>query len=172
MRSKEVLKNALLAFDGALILVSHDRDFLDGLAHKVLEFKNKGIKEHLGGVYDFLRTKRMENFKELEKQKQKNKEENTKAAEQPTDNKQAFLAKKEFDKKLRKIEKRVTAAESQIDELEAAISEMEQQMANPEEATPELFAVYESRKETLAKVMEDWETASFELEDAKEQGFL
>jgi ATP-binding cassette subfamily F protein 3 len=172
MRSKEVLKNALLAYDGTLILVSHDRDFLDGLAEKVLEFKNKGIKEHLGGVYDFLRSKRMENFKELEKQKQKARDENTKASEQPTDNKQAFLAKKEFDKKLRKIERRVTAAESQIEELEAAISAMEQQMANPEEATPELFADYENRKETLAKVMEDWETASFELEAAKEQGFL
>jgi ATP-binding cassette subfamily F protein 3 len=169
MRSKEVLKNALLAFDGTLILVSHDRDFLDGLADKVLEFRDKGIKEHLGGVYEFLRTKRMENFKELEKKKADSAD--RQANEAPTDNKQAFLAKKEFDKKLRKIERRVTEAESRIEELEETLDKMETKMANPDEATPELFAQYEEQKRVLAKVMEDWEAASFELETAKEHGF-
>ncbi|MFO7939069.1 MAG: ABC-F family ATP-binding cassette domain-containing protein [Bacteroidales bacterium] len=169
MRSKEVLKNALLAFDGTLILVSHDRDFLDGLADKVLEFRDKGIKEHLGGVYEFLRTKRMENFKELEKKKADSAD--RQANEAPTDNKQAFLAKKEFDKKLRKIERRVTEAESRIEELEETLDKMETKMANPDEATPELFAQYEEQKRVLTKVMEDWEAASFELETAKEHGF-
>jgi len=169
MRSKEVLKSALLAFDGTLILVSHDRDFLDGLADKVLEFRNKGIKEHLGGVYEFLRTKRMENFKEFEKKKAETAD--RQANEAPTDNKQAFLAKKEFDKKLRKIERRVNEAEKSIDKLEEAIDGMEKKMANPDEATPELFANYEEQKRALTKVMEDWESASFELETAKEQGF-
>jgi len=169
MRSKEVLKNALLTYNGTVILVSHDRDFLDGLANKILEFRNRGIKEHLGGVYDFLRTKRLDSFKEIEKRQKVSAD--VAKNEVVTDSKQQFLAKKEFDKKLRKIEREISAAEQKIESLEADMAQMEIRMQNPDDATDALFASYDELKKALSEAMENWEQAQLALEDAKADGF-
>src|SRR5665811_758551 len=102
MRSKDILKQALIRYDGTLIVVSHDRDFLDGIVGKVYEFKHNKIKENIGGIYDFLRKKKIENLKEIER---KDKIKNESVQENVSSNKQKYLNKKEYERNLRKMRK-------------------------------------------------------------------
>ena len=110
MRSKDVLKNALKEFDGTVIVVSHDREFLDGLVEKVYEFGNKRVVEHLGGIYDFLEKKKMASLQELEKTSQ-SASSNVAADNQPSQNKLSYEARKEWSKAVKKLEKTVAEAE-------------------------------------------------------------
>ena len=121
MRSKDVLKNALKDFDGTVIVVSHDRDFLDGLVEKVYEFGNKRVVEHLGGIYDFLERKKMQNLQELEISNKKTNE--PAESEGPTQNKLSYEARKELNKAVKKQEKLIAELEKKKEEQETTIAE-------------------------------------------------
>ena len=173
MRSKDVLKDAIREFDGTVIIVSHDRDFLDGLATKVYEFGGGLVKEHLGGIYDFLQKKQIESLNELQKSPALSASPTTaKTAEadnvQPSDNKLSYEAQKELNKKLKKLERRVADCESEIEQTESAIAILEAKMATPEGASDmSLYDQHQKLKSQLDRVMEEWDEASNELEEAK-----
>jgi ATP-binding cassette subfamily F protein 3 len=163
MKSKDVLKEALAKFDGTVIVVSHDREFLDGLATKVFEFTNKKIKEHLGGIYDFLRTKKMESLQELEVKSATVQQKNT---ETPSENKLNYLERKELSKKITKIERCVTQSEENIAKYEEQIAEMEELLSNPEKMQDQsLFTQYEKAKKDLEQEMLVWEEYHEQLEE-------
>ena len=135
MRTKDVLKQALKEFDGTLIVVSHDREFLDGLVSKVYEFGRQRVREHLGGIYDFLATKKMSSLKELEvkvtpAEKPQNQE--VKNAPSVTENKVAFEARKEAQRKVKRQERAVADTEQRLAKLETEIAEIEARLATPE----------------------------------------
>lgn len=142
MRSKDVLKDALREFDGTVILVSHDREFLDGLVDKVYEFGNQRVTEHLGGIYEFLNRKKMDNLQELEKATsavQKNME----TDDQPSQSKMSYESRKEQNRALKKAEKSVAEAEAKIERLEAEQAQLESMLATPEgSADTALYAKY------------------------------
>ena len=162
MRSKDVLKEAIKTFDGTVIVVSHDREFLDGLVTKVYEFGHKKIKEHLGGIYDFLQSKKIENLQELER-KTIAATAKEPAAKPVTDNKLDYEARKELSRQIKKLERQQQEAEAAIDKLEKEIALLEISMNdNP---TPEIFSDYEKLKQQLAGEMEKWENALMEKEE-------
>ncbi|MCD7932641.1 MAG: ABC-F family ATP-binding cassette domain-containing protein [Tannerellaceae bacterium] len=164
MRSKDVLKEALREFDGTVIVVSHDREFLDGLVDKVYEFGNKRVIEHLGGIYDFLEKKKMDNLRELERSTQlTNKEE---GEVQPTQNKLSYEARKEQSKIIRRIEKAISQAEDQITLLEQEIANLEIRLATPEGASDvALYTSYSELKDKLSQTMDHWTELTMELEE-------
>ncbi|WP_297641519.1 ABC-F family ATP-binding cassette domain-containing protein [uncultured Bacteroides sp.] len=178
MRSKDVLKEAIREFDGTVIIVSHDRDFLDGLATKVYEFGGGVVKEHLGGIYDFLRKKQIESLNELQKSpslsasptvgKAASGSASGVEAAQPSAAKLSYEAQKELNKKLKKLERRVADCEAEIEQTESAISILEAKMATPEGAADmSLYEQHRKLKEQLERVMEEWDAASTELEEAR-----
>ncbi|MBO7254955.1 MAG: ABC-F family ATP-binding cassette domain-containing protein [Paludibacteraceae bacterium] len=163
MRSKDVLKDALCAFDGTAIIVSHDREFLDGLVDKVYEFGGGKVREHLGGIYDFLQNKKIESLQELEKTKVI--ENTTPTAENISKSKLNYEASKELNKKIRKQEKLIAETESIIANLEAEIADLEIKLQNPDFAADSTnFALYEKKKHTLEQKMYEWELLNEELE--------
>ncbi|MGC9374828.1 MAG: ABC-F family ATP-binding cassette domain-containing protein [Bacteroidales bacterium] len=170
MHSKDVLKNALLNFKGTIIVVSHDREFLDGLVDKVFEFRNKSIKEHLGGIYEFLQKRKLENLRQLE---QKAKEKNVVKESKNNDSKEAYLERKELDKKIRKAEKEVHSSEQKIEKLEKEIAEINLKLSDPEQMNLDssLFSRYEELKTWLEKEMEHWEKYTEKLEKLKDDRF-
>ena len=169
MRSKDVLKDAIKAFNGTVVVVSHDREFLDGLVDKVYEFGNHKIKEHLGGIYDFLQSKKLSSLQELERKAQTQTVETKEV--QPSDNKLSYEAKKELTKKIRKAEKAVADSEAEINAIEQRIAEIETELQNPENATnTALFDEYKKKKHELEQKMYEWELLSEELETVKAQG--
>ena len=164
MRSKDVLKDALRDFDGTVIVVSHDREFLDGLVDKVYEFGGGRVVEHLGGIYDFLEKKKMDSLRELERPTQKV---TSGAATEvaPTKDKLSYEAQKEFARSVKKAEKAVADAENKITELEGAIAALEARMATPEGAADaSLYADYSSKKKELSDTMDKWTELTLELE--------
>ena len=173
MRSKDILKDAIRDFDGTVIIVSHDRDFLDGLATKVYEFGGGLVKEHLGGIYDFLQKKQIENLNELQKAPSLSASPvGAKAADaeavQPSDNKLSYEAQKELNKKMKKLERRVADCEAEIEQTESAIAILEAKMATPEGASDmSLYGQHQKLKSQLDQVMEEWDAASMELEEFK-----
>lgn len=180
MRSKDVLKDAIREFDGTVIIVSHDRDFLDGLATKVYEFGGGVVKEHLGGIYDFLQKKQIESLNELQKSPSlsaspsagKNPSGNNADANaaQPSAAKLSYEEQKELNKRLKKLERRVADCEAEIEQTESAIAILEARMATPEGASDmELYDRHQKLKAQLDQVMEEWDAASSELDKAKGQ---
>ena len=164
MRSKDVLKNALKDFDGTVIVVSHDRDFLDGLVEKVYEFGNKRVVEHLGGIYDFLERKKMQNLQELEISNKKTNE--PAESEVPTQNKLSYEARKELNKAVKKQEKLIAELEKKIEELETSIAELEAKLATPEGASDtELYTQYADLKKSLSETMDQWTEQTMALEE-------
>lgn len=162
MKSKDVLKEALLQFNGTVIVVSHDREFLDGLSSKVFEFANKRIKEHLGGIYEFLQSKKMASLQELEVKKTVVQE---KVEVAPSENKLNYLERKEISKRITKMERTVLASEEKISQLEGLIADLEDALADPEKMQDQsLFAKYEDAKKQLEKEMASWESFNEELE--------
>lgn len=164
MRSKDVLKNALKDFDGTVIVVSHDRDFLDGLVEKVYEFGNKRVVEHLGGIYDFLERKKMQNLQELEISNKKTNE--PAESEGRTQNKLSYEARKELNKAVKKQEKLIAELEKKIEELETSIAELEAKLATPEGASDtELYTQYADLKKSLSETMDQWTEQTMALEE-------
>ncbi|KKB60363.1 ABC-F family ATP-binding cassette domain-containing protein [Parabacteroides gordonii] len=169
MRSKDVLKDALKEFDGTVIVVSHDREFLDGLVDKVYEFGNQRVVEHLGGIYEFLERKKMDSLRELERATQAASSSNDMDA-QPTQNKLSYEARKEQSKAIKKVEKAVAEAEKKITELENAIAAVEAKLATPEGASDtSLYNDYSSLKKELSDVMDTWTEQTIELEELNEK---
>ncbi len=169
MRSKDVLKEAIKAFNGTVVVVSHDREFLDGLVDKVYEFGNHKVKEHLGGIYDFLQSKKLSSLQELERKAPVvSKTENPQKPS--SDNKLSYEAKKEFDRKLRKAERAVEDAEKVVNQIETRIAEIEEALGNPQNASnTALFDEYGKKKHELEQKMYEWEILSEELESIKSQ---
>lgn len=168
MRSKDVLKEAIKTFNGTAIVVSHDREFLDGLVTKVYEFGNKKIREHLGGIYEFLQHKKMQNLQELEINTLRQKTENALEEKTSSENKLNYEARKELSKKIRKAEKEVADAELQISAMEAEIKQMESQLQQPEKASNGDFVIsFQKKQRELEQKLYEWEILSETLEELK-----
>ena len=168
MRSKDVLKDAIRDFDGTVIVVSHDREFLDGLVTKVYEFGGGVVREHIGGIYDFLQKKKIENLNELQLSTSPTASVSKKEEAEVSENKLSYEAQKELNKKIRKLEKQVADCESRIEKIEAQIAEVEAEMATPEGASDmKLYERHQLLKKELDAVVEEWEMVSMELEEAQ-----
>ena len=167
MRSKDILKEALKEFDGTVIVVSHDREFLSGLVDKVYEFGKKKIKEHLGGIYEFLERKKIANLTELERKdivSLESKSQNNQISE----SKLSYEERKEQQKILRKLEKNISGCEEKIEQLEMEIKSMEMRLSIPEGASDvDLLMKYAQRKEALDCIMEKWTNYTIALDKAK-----
>ncbi len=177
MRSKDVLKEAIREFDGTVIVVSHDREFLDGLVTKVYEFGGGQVREHLGGIYDFLQKKRIDSLDKLAAPSNSPKggevENNLKQSKSSTSSGPAkggllsYEQQKEQQKLIRRLEKSVADCEARIEKLEADIAALEEQMTTPEGAADmTLYEKHTTLKKQLDIVVEEWETTSMELEEA------
>ena len=169
MRTKDVLKEAILAFDGTVIVVSHDREFLDGLVSKVYEFGGGQVREHLGGIYDFLQKKEIATPDDLQPQRRAPQ---TAAAEPaaPSDGKLSYEQRKEQARQLRRAEKEVADCEKRVTELEAAKADLEARLATPEGAQDAtLFEEYGALQRRLAEAETAWEEA-MERAEALQQG--
>lgn len=166
MKTKDVLKQAIADFDGTVIVVSHDRDFLDGLVEKVYEFGGGKVREHLGGIYDFLQHKQMESLRELEKSAP-SKTDNDQIQEPAVPSgKQSYAEKKEFEKQIRKAERLVKDAEAKVSQLEAELKVVEDKLAAG--ATDnDLFERHGEVSKSLDAAMSEWEDATMELENLK-----
>ena len=158
MQSKDVLKAALQDFNGTVICVSHDRDFLNGLVSKVYEFGGERVREHLGGIYDFLRAKKIDSLQELEKRVEspKSKEESTTA----TTAKMDYEAQKTAAAERRKKERAIAQTEEEIAALEQRQAEIEQLLSEPANQTPENFQKYETVKHQIEQKLYEWEILS------------
>jgi ATP-binding cassette subfamily F protein 3 len=165
IRSKDLLKQALLKYNGTLIIVSHDRYFLDGLVEKVYEFRDKKIKQHIGGIYDFIRRRKIENINEIEKKDKQVKIENQKNT---SDNKLQYLERKERSKKLNSLEKKVKKHEEEIEKLETEIQGLNNILSEPDKHDEKKLSVtyqmFSKLNEKLEKEMIAWEESSLELE--------
>lgn len=168
MKTKDILKQAIKDFDGTVIVVSHDRDFLDGLVEKVYEFGGGKVKEFLGGIYDFLQSKRLETLQDLEKSTGNSGQSATdnESYKQPS-GKQSYAEKKEYEKLIRKAEKRVKDAEADIADLEQRLNLIEARLSEGENENS-LFEQHGKIKELLDKSMNEWELSTIELEQLLE----
>ena len=168
MRSKDVLKEAIKEFDGTVIVVSHDREFLDGLVTKVYEFGGGLVKEHIGGIYDFLQKKKMESLNELQLSQSPQVAPEKKEETPDSDNKLSYEAQKELNKKIRKLEKQVADCEAKIEKLEGQVGELEQQMATPEGASDmKLYEQHQQLKKQISDAEDEWTSLLSELEEMK-----
>lgn len=169
--SKDVLKNAIAEFNGTVIIVSHDRYFMDGLVNKVYEFGHGKVREHLGGIYDFLQAKDLENLHDIEKkeepektsQTQKNKETPT-VHEPATIRKLSYSEQKELARMISKAEKQVKSSENKIAELETEVKALELKLSGGDSSS-ETLAAYDAATKRLETEMSVWELAQIELED-------
>lgn len=166
MKTKDVLKQAIADFDGTVIVVSHDRDFLDGLVEKVYEFGGGKVREHLGGIYDFLQHKQMESLRELEKSVPSKTDNDQIQEPAVSSGKQSYAEKKEFEKQVRKAERLVKDAEAKVSQLEAELKVVEDKLAAG--ATDnDLFERHGEVSKSLDAAMSEWEDATMELENLK-----
>lgn len=166
MKTKDVLKQAIADFDGTVIVVSHDRDFLDGLVEKVYEFGGGKVREHLGGIYDFLQHKQMESLRELEKSVPSKTDNDQIQEPAVSSGKQSYAEKKEFEKQIRKAERLVKDAEAKVSQLEAELKVVEDKLAAG--ATDnDLFERHGEVSKSLDAAMSEWEDATLELENLK-----
>ncbi|WP_417600051.1 ABC-F family ATP-binding cassette domain-containing protein [Owenweeksia hongkongensis] len=167
MKSKEMLKNALLAYDGTLVLVSHDRYFLQDLVDKIYEFRNGEVKEFLGTINEYLEARKFDDFRQVEKQ------EEVKAAAAAKSEPKAnnYEERKQLDKDIRKAENQVRKLEQEVEKLETEISEIDAKLLDPEQfqrlsKEPDFYEKYEAKKVKLEKAMADWEDWQLKLDEA------
>lgn len=167
IRTKEILKNALIQFNGTLLVVSHDREFLDGLVNCVYEFRNQKIKQHLGGIYDFLTKKKIESLKELELKAAVKKEDKA-GSISSFENEFSFKDQKEINKNISRLEKVIEKTEAEIEKLETDSATLERVLSSSETIDDNsVFEKYELLKTALKSAMENWETYHNELENWK-----
>lgn len=170
MRSKDVLKEAISAFDGTVILVSHDRDFLDGIVSKVYEFGGGKVREHLCGIYEFLQKKQLDNLNQLQTTTPYGlstyQREPDEKVEIVSEGKINYQLQKEQNRKQRKLERQVAECEAKIEHLEQQIKEVEEKLSTVEGATdPTLYVRYQELKDQVAETEAAWEQYSMELEE-------
>lgn len=161
MQSKDVLKQALMKYDGAMVIVSHDRSFLKGLTDKVYEFKEKGVKQHIGDVYDFLAKTKVESLDDLGFNKRT---ETKPIAEKTSSNKEDYKAKKEREKKLRSAKNKAAKLESEIAALEEEIKSLDELMLDAAafkkaQEERDVFKEYQQKQDLLDAKMAEWEEA-------------
>ena len=167
IRSKDILKQALKAYDGTLIIVSHDRDFLDGLVDKLYEFRDGHVKEHLGGVQEFLERRKLETLSELERHyKPVAEEKPAEVVQKKEEAKQEYQAKKYISKEEKKIRNRISFLEKKIEEHETKMSEIEAKLSNPGpgDDVMDLTRAYLEEKRELDYKMEEWSELNEKLE--------
>ena len=166
IRSKDILKQALKSYDGTLIIVSHDRDFLDGLVDKLYEFRDGKVKEHLGGVQDFLERRKLETLNELERHYKPVEEKPVEVVQKKEEAKQEYQAKKFVSKEERKIKNRISFLEKGIETIEAKMAEIEAVLSNPgpEDDVMEFTRAYLENKRELDFKMAEWEKLNEQLE--------
>ena len=167
IRSKDILKQALRSYDGTLIIVSHDRDFLDGLVDKLYEFRDGKVKEHLGGVQEFLERRKLENLSELERHyKAPALEKPAEVIQKKEEAKQEYQAKKYLSKEEKKIKNRISFLEKGIETIEEKMKEIESVLSNPGpgDDVMELTRAYLENKRELDYKMEEWEKLNESLE--------
>ena len=192
MRSKDILKNAILKYDGTVVVVSHDREFLDGMVEKVYEFRDGGVKEYLGGIYYFLEKRKLESLQEIERRdaparsasktapktgsgagaKGTNGAGGANAAEGKSatlSGKASYEQKKEQEKLLRKLRKAVESVEAELAELEKQIAEYDAKFAAATDYNEADYTAYNDLKARYDHQMHEWEKASYELEITEEQ---
>ena len=158
IRTKDILKEAIQDFEGTVIVVSHDRDFLNGLVEKVYEFGNGVMREHLGGIYDFLKYKKLTSLQELEK-----KENATAKLTEPKEKKASKLSyqeQKEAQKRLKQAEKKIKDLEQKVNDLEQDIKEIETVLAAGGDIDPSTFAKHKELSDLLESTMLEWEEAN------------
>ena len=166
--SKKVLKEAIKAFDGTAIIVSHDREFLDGLVEKVYEFGHQRVKEHLCGIYEYLEKKNIESLQELERKDKPTADQKPVEKIQQTVETLSFEEQKDLKRKRNQLEKTVKNAEQKISDLEKQIAELEAKMATPKGSSDEsLYIKHGELRQQLEEVSELWMEASEELENLK-----
>jgi ATP-binding cassette subfamily F protein 3 len=166
MRSKDILKNALLQFTGTMVIVSHDRDFLSGLTSKVYEFRNKDIKEYRGDIFEYLEKRKLEDLKELE-----TKSSVSDSDDKPvSDTKIKWEQKKAFERKKRKIERQLSELEKQVENMENELNTINAKLADPSNNEEEIKSgsLYKQHDE-LSRKLEDyyieWEKYQLQLEE-------
>lgn len=166
MRSKDVLKKAIQEFDGTVIVVSHDREFLDGLVSKVYEFGGGAVREHMGGIYDFLQKKNLSSLQELSTRTSTPKETPKEVTNE--DSKRSYEEQKELQKKIRKAEKSLEEIEERIATAEEKLAQIEAEMATPEGASrTDLYTQHSAQKTLIAQMEEEWEAVALEYEELK-----
>lgn len=174
MVSKDILKDAIRAFDGTAIIVSHDREFLDGLVTKVYEFGGGQVKEHIGGIYDFLRQHQIESLDLLgiSSPTPSTTSENRKNAEEPSDSKRSYLERKEQQKRISRLQKSIKEIENKIERMESHLRELDHILCTPEGASDlKTVSDYTSTKRDIDQETERWEQMSIQLEELlAEQG--
>lgn len=174
MKTKDILKQAIKDFNGTVIVVSHDREFLDGLVEKVYEFGGGQVKECLGGIYDFLEKKKIQSLAELELSKSPTTSVNNSKNQKPSvavnahDNlkKLSYTEQREREKAIKRAEKKVSEAEAEIANIETQIAEIEEKIANGE-IDNDIFSLHQSMNKKLENAMSMWEIASMECEELK-----
>lgn len=162
MRSKDILKEALMRFDGTVIVVSHDREFLDGMVDKIYEFRDGGVKEYLGGIYYFLEKRKVESLAEIERKAIPTT--TTKEGATTSSGKLSYEQKKEQEKQIRKLRKAVEAIEAELADIEAQIADYDARFATATEYNEADYRAYDELKNRYDRQMHEWEKASYELE--------
>lgn len=169
MVSKDILKNALINYDGTLIIVSHDRDFLQGLSEKVYEFKDQGIKEYLGDINEFLNAKKVMDFKEFELE---NKQKSSSPKSKDSDNKISYQERKQLDKDIKKTSNKVGNLERSVEALEKELKALDAELSQPDRykelsSQSGFFESYQEKQQQLAQYMSGWEQNLERLEELK-----
>ena len=167
MRSKDILKRAIQKYDGTVIVVSHDRDFLDGMVDRIYEFRDGGVKEYLGGIYYFLEKRKVESLQEIERKDAP--AASATSAKDSSAGKLSYEQRKEQEKLLRKLRKAVESIEAQLAEIEGKIAQYDQKFATATEYNEADYAAYNDLKAEYDHQMHEWEKASYELEITENQ---
>lgn len=172
MRSKDILKNAIMKYDGTVVVVSHDREFLDGMVQKVYEFRDGGVKEYLGGIYYFLEKRKLESLQEIERRDAPAKPMANPAANRDAaaSGKLTYEQRKEQEKQLRKLRRAVETVEAELAEIEKQIAAYDAKFAAATEYNEADYKAYNDLKARYDHQMHEWEKTSYELEIVEEQG--
>ncbi len=172
MRSKDILKSAIMKYDGTVVVVSHDREFLDGMVDKVYEFRDGGVREYLGGIYYFLEKRKLESLQEIERRDTPAKSSASAAtAEKPsTSGKLSYEQRKEQEKLIRKMRKAVESIENELAGIEKEIAAYDEKFATATEYNEADYKAYNDLKARYDRQMHEWEKASYELELTEEAG--
>ena len=161
MRSKDILKNAIMKYDGTVVVVSHDREFLDGMVDKVYEFRDGGVREYLGGIYYFLEKRKLESLRDVERRTApvQNSEPREASA-----GKLSYEQKKEQEKQIRKLRKAVDEIEAQLADIEKQIAEYDKRFASSGQYNADDYKAYDDLKKRYDHMMHEWEKTSYELD--------
>ena len=170
MRSKEMLKNALLNYDGTLVVVSHDRYFLQGLTDKIFEFRNGKVKEFIGSIDEYLEARKFEDFRQVEQRQKEKVEEKEKKSDHKTEREE----RKRLEKEIRKLERSIEKLETEIETLEAKLEDLDVKLNDPEKfkelsKEPDFYKKYEADQARLQELMDSWEKEQKHLHDLQKR---